>query len=412
MRTEGPDDQTLMDYDYDYFPRGRVNWRKEDNKWLLVLDPKLNRSPFITHIVLAWNIPRKRLGVVTEDFNRRWYELNTGQTITNIQQRIFHPALRWMAATIDGRVQGSDAVFEAKFMLPWSFSEEGALEKYAPQLQHNMWVVAARTAVLSVINRAPVRRNGGDLSNVAAQMLTSEASAQLRDRLLGELKELDGPEGAAVWARRSLPEKNKLTAADAKCIEEAFQGRQPSLTTLPAQGISQTAEKTEQPGTPTPKARKRSRSNSIDKSVLALPEPRRVRDRDHVRYVAKQPCLICDRRPADAHHLRFMQGAALGRKVSDEFTVPLCRGHHREVHRCGDEAAWWNAVGLDPTIEARALWLQTHPNLKVSSQTQADTAEPSPIMHAKKARRRSHRANRTDAKSAVNKTGAVRHGIL
>jgi predicted phage-related endonuclease len=92
-----------------------------------------------------------QLGLVTEDLNRRWYEANTGQVITDIQRRVFHPALKWMAATLDGRVQGSDAVFEAKFMLPWSFSEEGAAEKYMSQLQHNMWVVAARTAVLSII---------------------------------------------------------------------------------------------------------------------------------------------------------------------------------------------------------------------------------------------------------------------
>ena len=92
-----------------------------------------------------------QLGLATEDLNRRWYEANTGQVITDIQKRVFHPALKWMAATLDGRVVGSDAVFEAKFMLPWSFSEEGAGAKYMPQLQHNMWVVAARTAVLSVI---------------------------------------------------------------------------------------------------------------------------------------------------------------------------------------------------------------------------------------------------------------------
>ena len=92
-----------------------------------------------------------QLGLATEDLNRRWYEANTGQVITDVQSRIFHPALRWMAATIDGRIQRSDAVFEAKFMLPWSFSEEAAAEKYMPQLQHNMWVVAARSAVLSVI---------------------------------------------------------------------------------------------------------------------------------------------------------------------------------------------------------------------------------------------------------------------
>ena len=92
-----------------------------------------------------------QLGVATEDLNRRWYEANTGQIIMDIQRQIRHPALRWMAATLDGRVQGSEAVFEAKFMLPWAFSEEAAAEKYMPQLQHNMWVVAARSAVLSVI---------------------------------------------------------------------------------------------------------------------------------------------------------------------------------------------------------------------------------------------------------------------
>jgi len=90
--------------------------------------------------------------------------------------------------------------------------------------------------------------------------------------------------------------------------------------------------------------------------------------------VAKQPCLICGRRPADAHHLRFAQHRALGRKVSDEFTVPLCRGHHREVHRCGDEAAWWKDAGLDPTITARALWLETHPLPTTPGQTGVDGA--------------------------------------
>jgi predicted phage-related endonuclease len=92
-----------------------------------------------------------QLGLATEDLNRRWYQHSTGQVLTDIQRQIRHPALRWMAATLDGRVEATGAVFEAKFMLPWSFSEEAAAEKYMPQLQHNMWVVAARTAVLSVI---------------------------------------------------------------------------------------------------------------------------------------------------------------------------------------------------------------------------------------------------------------------
>ena len=92
-----------------------------------------------------------QLGLATEELNRRWYQANTGQVLTDVQRQIRHPALRWMAATLDGRVETSGAVFEAKFMLPWSFSEEAAAEKHMPQLQHNMWVVAARSAVLSVI---------------------------------------------------------------------------------------------------------------------------------------------------------------------------------------------------------------------------------------------------------------------
>jgi predicted phage-related endonuclease len=92
-----------------------------------------------------------QLGLATEELNRRWYEANTGGTVTDIQKRIRHPAIRWMVATLDGRIEGRDAVYEAKFMLPWAFSEEAAAQKYMPQLQHNMWVIAARSAVLSVI---------------------------------------------------------------------------------------------------------------------------------------------------------------------------------------------------------------------------------------------------------------------
>jgi hypothetical protein len=97
------------------------------------------------------------------------------------------------------------------------------------------------------------------------------------------------------------------------------------------------------------------------KRCFAFPAPRRIRDREHVKSAAKQPCLICGRRPADAHHLRFAQSRALASKVSDEFTVPLCRGHHREVHRCNDEAAWWHKIGIDPNAAARVLWVNSHP---------------------------------------------------
>ena len=97
----------------------------------------------------------------------------------------------------------------------------------------------------------------------------------------------------------------------------------------------------------------------IDKSVLAVAAPRRYRDREHLRRVAKQPCLICGRKPSDPHHLRHLQPRALGRKASDEFAVPLCRIHHRLVHRVGNEAAWWQDAGIDPIKAARELWEET-----------------------------------------------------
>ena len=103
--------------------------------------------------------------------------------------------------------------------------------------------------------------------------------------------------------------------------------------------------------------------------------------------MANQPCLICGRRPSDAHHLRFAQRRALGRKVSDEFTVPLCRGHHREVHRCGDEAAWWIKAGIDPTIPARALWLESHPLPTASDETDLKGTTALPAVNTEDSKR-------------------------
>ena len=196
-------------------------------------------------------------------------------------------------------------------------------------------------------------------------ILEPKASAVLREQLLAELKDIASAEDAAIWAHRIMGAKNSLTAADARMIEDAFQAR---LIALGGSANADTIDAPLPPVAPESQASsvlaqhgERSASNNVDKSRLAHPEPRRFRDKDHVKFVAKQPCLICGRRPSDAHHLRFAQHRALGRKVSDEFTVPLCRGHHREVHRCGDEAAWWIKAGIDPNMAARALWLETHP---------------------------------------------------
>ena len=113
----------------------------------------------------------------------------------------------------------------------------------------------------------------------------------------------------------------------------------------------------------------------IDKSALSIPEPRRLRDKAHVKYVSQRPCLICGRQPSDPHHLQFAQQRALGRKVSDEFTVPLCRSHHREVHRSSDEAAWWRQAGVDALIVADNLWRETHPVRATTDASEIGTKE-------------------------------------
>jgi hypothetical protein len=216
-------------------------------------------------------------------------------------------------------------------------------------------------------------RNGGNHGKLAGAAnrgcqseLSAALSASLRDELLREIESLKTGDDAALWAQRRLGAKGTLHSADAAHVERGFQDWLMSFTSDAAAGSIQ---KVEQPSHRSGQGKKRSRSAAIDKTVLALPAPRRIRDRDHVKSVAKQPCLVCGRRPADAHHLRFAQSPALGRKVSDEFTVPLCREHHREVHRCGDEAAWWNKTGIDPSTAARVLWLKTHPLPSAVGQT-------------------------------------------
>jgi len=206
-----------------------------------------------------------------------------------------------------------------------------------------------------------LRRYGKVHAISAKPILQPDASAELRDRLLAELANLASSDEAAIWAQRNLRAKNDLTAADAQRVDEAFQARLATLPVGTGEPVQQTPTEALSRGPCPEETDNRPHSKVIDKSLLALSEPRRVRDRDHVKAVAKRPCLICGRQPADAHHLRFAQHRALGRKVSDEFVVPLCRGHHRELHRCGDEAAWWRNAGIDPTTAARALWLETHP---------------------------------------------------
>jgi hypothetical protein len=230
------------------------------------------------------------------------------------------------------------------------------------------------------------RRSGHSARVVSRPILALEQSVLLRDQLLAELDQLASSDATAAWAKRGLRAKNSLTAADAQRVEIAFQVK---LAALRGQGA---------PGAPV--------STPIDKSELTFPEPRRVRDKDHIKFVAKQPCLICDRRPSDSHHLRFAQHSALGRKVSDEFTVPLCRGHHRELHRSGNEIAWWKKAGIDPMLQARMFWLKTHPLPTVLDNADNARARPGVAIDAnrkegKPRRSRSKRSASYEAKPII-----------
>jgi hypothetical protein len=185
--------------------------------------------------------------------------------------------------------------------------------------------------------------------NPAPSTLDTTASLALADRLVAEIDALDQVQRATEWAQQRIAEKNRLLPADARRVEDAFQA------TLERFSVSASEPPPER------NAVRSRRTKRVDKSALTLPEPRRVRDREHLRSVAQKACLVCGRKPSDPHHLRFAQSRAMGQKVSDEFAVPLCRGHHREAHRSGDEVAWWDRQGIDPTPAARALWLESHP---------------------------------------------------
>jgi hypothetical protein len=233
-------------------------------------------------------------------------------------------------------------------------------------------------------------------------MLSRPESEKLRDELLTELARLDSSEKAAVWARRILPAKNTLTATDAQFLEQAFQSRMATINNHRGNNLSSnpTAELNDASFTTnnakslrsgTSPAQAKSDTGRVDKSGLAVPEPRRLRDKAHVKFVSKQPCLICGRIPSDPHHLRFAQQRALGSKVSDEFTVPLCRVHHREVHRCVDEVGWWQTFGIDPISVASTLWAQMHPHGTGPQETKVDevgrSIEPNQLL-APSARKR------------------------
>jgi hypothetical protein len=193
-------------------------------------------------------------------------------------------------------------------------------------------------------------------------MLAREPSAMLRDQLVAEIRDLKDGDDLALWAHRRLPAKNTLTADDARAVEVAYRAALDATSHEARDEHGQVTASKPEPRSTNPGneiAKDNSQQSLAAKTVLPLRKLVRRRNKVHLAFVAAQPCLVCQRSPCDAHHLKFAQPRTLGRKVSDEFTVPLCREHHRDLHRRGNEIAWWANVQIAPIEVAKELWQST-----------------------------------------------------
>ncbi len=203
---------------------------------------------------------------------------------------------------------------------------------------------------------------GGLVHKPPQSILAPEASSVLRCELIAEIKRAKTPDDLALWAYGRLGAKNTLTADDARVVEIAYLELLNAADGLdrsePERGLPTPINKGNEkvPSEPGISAEIHHQGASSQKMVTPLPKSTRARNKAHLRFVATQPCLVCQRSPCDAHHLKFAEPRALGRKVSDQFTVPLCRQHHQELHLHGNERAWWADVNVTPLETARALW--------------------------------------------------------
>ena len=208
----------------------------------------------------------------------------------------------------------------------------------------------------------------------AQAVLETEESAAQRERLIADIARLQSSDDAADWVHENLPVKNTLTAVDAEFVEASFRERLVAFDPIAPTSANWSHVTTAKGGTaPTDQP-----PGSEGEPFAAFADPAagptivpdrapsrrrhvaaktiRLRDKEHCKFVTTQPCVVCGRTPTEAHHIRFAQPRALGRKVSDEYTVPVCRLHHRDLHSYGDEASWWAGVGIDPLRIALELW--------------------------------------------------------
>ena len=220
--------------------------------------------------------------------------------------------------------------------------------------------------------------------------LSAQESATLRDQLIADLNRLQSSDEAADWVHKNLAVKNTLTAADADSVEASFRERlstiESSIRGRPKDNCSSALEEdiefSGRKAFRRPDRRRRRQPRSSCRGPAGTRRRRvavktiRLRDKEHCKYVTTQPCVVCGRTPSEAHHIRFAQPRALGRKVSDEYTVPVCRLHHRELHRYGDEASWWAGVNVDPIPIALELWRSSAPMVPAAQEQKAPGLRP------------------------------------
>ena len=229
----------------------------------------------------------------------------------------------------------------------------------------------------------------------ARTMLGPEQSAAVREQLLADIGQLQSPDEAADWVHKNLSLKNTLTAADADLVEAGFREKLATIESAstwaeekpqsaPKEGSAPSVEEPYLPslGDPTAPPTTPPRAATVRRRRVAA-KTIRLRDKEHCKFVTTQPCVVCGRTPSEAHHIRFAQPRALGRKVSDEYTVPVCRLHHRDLHDYGDEASWWAGVGIDPLPIALEFWRRSTSPCSLDptwTESLSDVANPLTIM--------------------------------
>jgi hypothetical protein len=334
-------------------------------------------------------------------------DIDRANGMVNLTTVLLHTSGEWISSdwpvcpiseTSAPRRMGAALTYARRYALFTMVGIAGEDDLDAPDLANDQptggQAADARVSVGRGAEPAPIGsgqyRTGNSITPPVREKRGVEESTALAAQLIREIETLSKND-LQPRAISILKAKNRLSADDAKRVEQAFEARMGRPTTLPeadettsvaidvappeprrrgrprkTKAPNEAAEArqiplviTDNPVLPSPRHQAGDTPAKIGKGELIISEPRRHRDKTHLKFVASQPCLVCGRTPADAHHLRFTQPRAMGRKVSDEFTVPLCRTHHRDNHRFGDEQAWWAKQATDPVETSRQLWILT-----------------------------------------------------